>query len=117
MKIELPQVGEGVAEGVIGKWLKAVGDAVKKYDPLVEVVTDKVTMEMPSPVAGVLTNIVAVEGETVPMGAVIAEIDVEGADEPEAASSLAGPGLADRTGTIIEDATPVGPTGSGGPSA
>ncbi|HJO83347.1 MAG TPA: biotin/lipoyl-containing protein, partial [SAR202 cluster bacterium] len=76
MRIELPQVGESVTEGVIGKWLKQVGDRVDKYDPLVEVVTDKVNMEMPSPESGVLTAILADEGATVPMGAVIAEIQV-----------------------------------------
>ena len=47
MKVELPHVGESVTEGVIGKWLKQVGDSVEKYDPLVEVVTDKVNMEVP----------------------------------------------------------------------
>ena len=78
MKIELPHVGESVTEGIIGRWLKQVGDRVEKYDPLVEVVTDKVNMEMPSPVSGVLTSIVAEEGQTVPMGDVIAEIRMEG---------------------------------------
>ena len=48
--IELPQVGESVMEGTIQKWLKQVGDRIEKYDPLVEVVTDKVTMELPAPV-------------------------------------------------------------------
>ena len=122
MKIELPQVGESVAEGVIGKWLKQVGDRVEKYDPLVEVVTDKVNMEMPSPVSGVLTSIHATEGQTVPMGSVIAEIEVEGEREAgSAAQALTGaaasaaPGPADRIGTLLEDAAPVGPTGSGGP--
>jgi 2-oxoisovalerate dehydrogenase E2 component (dihydrolipoyl transacylase) len=46
--IELPQVGESVVEGTIGKWLRQPGDQIEKYDPLVEVVTDKVTMELPS---------------------------------------------------------------------
>ena len=81
MKIELPHVGESVTEGIIGKWLKQVGDKVEKYDPLVEVVTDKVEMEMPSPATGVLTSILAEEGQTVPMGTVIAEIEVEGEEE------------------------------------
>ena len=49
ISIELPQVGESVVEGTIGKWLKQPGDVLKKYDPLVEVVTDKVTMEVPGP--------------------------------------------------------------------
>ena len=120
MKIELPQVGESVTEGVIGKWLKQTGDRVEKYDPLVEVVTDKVTMEMPSPESGVLSALLAAEGETVPMGAPIAEIEVEGAEDagvatevPSAAS--APPGAIDRIGRLLQDAAPVGPTGSGGP--
>ena len=79
--IELPQVGESVVEGTIGKWLKRPGDRVERYDPLVEVVTDKVTMEVPSPVAGELLRIIAQEGETVPMGAAIAEVET-GAGAP-----------------------------------
>ena len=59
MIIELPQVGESVTEGVIGKWLKSIGDRVERFDPLVEVVTDKVNMEMPSPVSGTLTAVLA----------------------------------------------------------
>ena len=50
--IELPHVGESVVEGTIGKWLKQPGDEVKRYEPLVEIITDKVTMEVPSPVEG-----------------------------------------------------------------
>ena len=117
MKIELPQVGESVTEGIIGKWLKQVGDRVEKYDPLVEVVTDKVSMEMPSPVTGVLANIVAEEGQTVPMGSVIAEITADGEDESAAAPQIEEPpaSAADRTGTLLKDVAPVGPTGSGGP--
>ena len=121
VRIELPQVGESVTEGVIGKWLKRVGDSVEKYDPLVEVVTDKVNMEMPSPVSGVLTHILALEGETVPMGAPIAEIEVEGEvpDQPEAAAPAAAPtpvspAPAGTTGVLLKDVAPVGPTGSGG---
>ncbi len=122
VRIELPQVGESVTEGVIGKWLRRVGDSVEKYDPLVEVVTDKVNMEMPSPVSGVLTHILAQEGETVPMGAPIAEIEVEGevpsqpepaapaAPEPRAAPTPP----AGTTGVLLKDVAPVGPTGSGG---
>lgn len=73
--IELPQVGESVVEGTIGKWLKKPGDRVERYEPLVEVVTDKVTMEVPSPVDGSLVKILAQEGETIPMGAPIAEVE------------------------------------------
>ena len=73
--VELPHVGESVVEGTIGKWLKKPGDQVERYEPLVEVVTDKVTMEIPSPVSGSLSRILAEEGETVPMGAPLAEIE------------------------------------------
>ena len=124
MKIELPHVGESVTEGIIGRWLRQVGDRVEKYDPLVEVVTDKVNMELPSPASGVLTSVLVEEGQTVPMGAVIAEIEVEG----EADVSPSGPpaetvervpeaGPIDTTGVLLKDVAPVGPTGSGGPVA
>ena len=76
--IELPQVGESVTEGVIGKWLVEPGQHVEKYDPLVEVVTDKVSMEAPSPYTGVFVRALADEGETVPMGQPICEMDVDG---------------------------------------
>ena len=88
--IELPQVGESVVEGTIGKWLKQPGDPIARYEPLVEVVTDKVTMEVPSPVDGALLKILAAEGETVPMGAPIAEVETAGgvaAAEPAAAAT------------------------------
>jgi 2-oxoisovalerate dehydrogenase E2 component (dihydrolipoyl transacylase) len=122
MKIELPHVGESVTEGHISKWLKRVGDRVEKYDPLVEVVTDKVNMEMPSPVSGVLTNILVQEGQTVPMGTVIAEIQTAedagrvGEDSrPAPAPAAATPQAIDRIGVLLKDVAPVGPTGSGGP--
>ena len=95
--IELPQVGESVTEGVIGKWLVEPGQRVEKYDPLVEVVTDKVSMEAPSPYTGVFVRALAEEGETVPMGQPICEMEVEdeapvvpaeaGTSEPGSAAS------------------------------
>ena len=117
MKIELPQVGESVTEGVIGRWLKQVGDRVDKYDPLVEVVTDKVDMEVPSPASGVLTGILVEEGQTVPMGAAIAELQVEGVEEASSVGDAAEAEAIDRTGVLLTDVAPVGPTGSGGPAA
>ena len=77
-KVTMPQLGESVAEGTIGKWLKQPGDHVAKYEPLLEVITDKVNAEVPSPVAGVLTEILVQEGETVPNNAEIAIIDEAG---------------------------------------
>lgn len=118
--IELPHVGESVVEGTIGKWLKQPGDEVKRYEPLVEIITDKVTMEVPSPVEGSVIKLLAEEGETLPMGAAIAEVATaespEGV-EPEAAAIKVevttpeesnSPGT---TGYLLRDVTPVGPTG------
>jgi 2-oxoglutarate dehydrogenase E2 component (dihydrolipoamide succinyltransferase) len=92
--IVIPQLGESVAEGTIGTWLKQVGDAVAADEPIVEVETDKVAMEVPSPVAGVLAEQVVAEGDTVEIGALIAKVDTEGkgaspapAAKPEAAAS------------------------------
>ena len=75
VKVTMPQLGESVAEGTIGKWLKQPGDHVAKYEPLLEVITDKVNAEVPSPFEGVLKEILVQEGETVPNNAEIAVID------------------------------------------
>jgi 2-oxoisovalerate dehydrogenase E2 component (dihydrolipoyl transacylase) len=74
-KVTMPQLGESVAEGTIGKWLKQPGDTVEKYEPLLEVITDKVNAEVPSPVAGILREILVEEGATVPNNAEIAVIE------------------------------------------
>ncbi len=76
-KVTMPQLGESVAEGTIGRWLKQPGDNVAKYEPLLEVITDKVNAEVPSPVAGILREILAQEGDTVPNNAEIAVIETE----------------------------------------
>jgi len=78
-KVTMPQLGESVAEGTIGKWLKKPGDHVAKYEPLLEVITDKVNAEVPSPFEGVLKEILVEEGATVPNNAEIAVIDEGGA--------------------------------------
>ena len=88
-KVTMPQLGESVAEGTIGKWLKKPGDHVAKYEPLLEVITDKVNAEVPSPYEGVLREILVEEGETVPNNAEIAIIDEVGADGSAAASAAA----------------------------
>ena len=79
-KIELPHVGESVTEAIIGKWLKSPGEHIEKYDPLVEVITDKVNMDVPAPASGTLTKLLAAEGDTVPMGSVIAEMETDEAN-------------------------------------
>jgi len=95
--IVLPALGESVTEGTITRWLKQVGDTVAVDEPLVEVSTDKVDTEIPSPVAGVLQSILAAEDETVAVGATIATVGVAGAapapaaPEPVAAAEPAAP--------------------------
>jgi 2-oxoisovalerate dehydrogenase E2 component (dihydrolipoyl transacylase) len=73
--LTLPEVGETVTEGTIERWLKRPGDEVKKYEPIVEVNTDKVNVELPSPVSGTVVEILVAEGETVPIGAELCTID------------------------------------------
>jgi 2-oxoisovalerate dehydrogenase E2 component (dihydrolipoyl transacylase) len=86
-KVLMPQLGESVTEGTIGQWLKKPGDAVEEYESLVEVLTDKVNAEVPSPATGIVRTLLVEEGQTVPVGAPIAELEVEGgAAEPEAAA-------------------------------
>lgn len=81
-QVKMPQLGETVVEGTITRWLKREGDAVGVDEPLVEVSTDKVDSEIPSPVAGTVSRIHAGEGETVTVGSVIAEISAAGEAAP-----------------------------------
>jgi 2-oxoglutarate dehydrogenase E2 component (dihydrolipoamide succinyltransferase) len=90
LEFRMPQLGESVVEGSIGKWLKQPGDRVQEYEPLLEVVTDKVDSEIPSPASGVLLEIRAAEGETVKVDAVIAVIGEEG-EQPAAGAAAAAP--------------------------
>jgi 2-oxoisovalerate dehydrogenase E2 component (dihydrolipoyl transacylase) len=103
-KVTMPQLGESVTEGTIGKWLKKIGDPVALDEPLLEVITDKVNAEVPSPFAGVLREILVEEGQTVPHDAEIAVIEeTAGA----AASASAGPAPATAT---ARPATPAPPS-------
>lgn len=79
--ITMPQLGESVTEGTIERWLVKVGDKVNKYDPLAEVNTDKVQAEIPSSFTGVVKELLAEEGETLPVGAVVCSIEIEGKEE------------------------------------
>ena len=78
----MPQMGESIAEGTIVRWMKKVGDAVDRDEPLFEISTDKVDAEIPSPAAGVLTSIAVSEGQTVPVNSVVGTIGAAG-DAPE----------------------------------
>ncbi len=77
-EIVMPQMGESITEGTVSKWLKAVGDKIEKDEPLLEISTDKVDAEVPSPAAGTLLEIRAQEGETVEVGSVVALVGAEG---------------------------------------
>ena len=77
--ITMPQLGETVTEGTVAQWLKKIGDTVEKYEPFVEVSTDKVNAEVPSPVTGTIREVLVKEGETVATGTPIAVIDETGA--------------------------------------
>ena len=88
----MPQMGESIAEGTLSKWLKKLGDEVKRDEPLFEISTDKVDAEIPAPNAGVLAEIKVQEGQTVPVQTLVAVIETEkGATIPAAAASPAPP--------------------------
>jgi 2-oxoisovalerate dehydrogenase E2 component (dihydrolipoyl transacylase) len=87
--LKMPQLGESVTEGTVERWLKAEGDMVRQDEPIVEVVTDKVNAEIPSPFEGRLVRINVAEGQTVAIGAALAELEVEGA--PTTAAETASP--------------------------
>ena len=74
-KVELPKMGESVAEATITTWLKSVGDSIEEDEPIVEIATDKVDSEVPSPYSGKLKEILFNEGDVVPVGSVFAIID------------------------------------------
>src|SRR6478736_2110178 len=76
-EVKMPQMGESIAEGTIVRWLKQVGDAVKRDEPMFEISTDKVDAEIPAPVAGVLAEVLVREGETVPVQTVVARLETE----------------------------------------
>jgi len=86
-EIRVPTLGESVTEATIGKWFKKAGDAVAVDEPLVELETDKVTIEVPAPSAGTLGEIVAKDGETVAVGALLGQINDGAAAKPAANAS------------------------------
>src|SRR5258708_40289726 len=87
-EVVMPQMGESIAEGTIVRWIKKVGDAIVRDEPLFEISTDKVDAEIPSPGAGVLLEIRVNEGETVPVNSVVAVIGAEGEERAAADASV-----------------------------
>lgn len=116
-EIKMPQLGESVVEGTISKWLKQPGDSVAEYEPLLEVMTDKVDTEVPAPSAGVLREIVVPEGETVRVGTVIAMLD-DGNKEATASAPQAMSQPAEAAPAPTErPAAPPAPTARNGSAA
>jgi 2-oxoisovalerate dehydrogenase E2 component (dihydrolipoyl transacylase) len=113
-KVTMPQLGESVAEGTIGKWLKKPGDMVAKYEPLLEVITDKVNAEVPSPYEGVLKEILVEEGATVPNNAEIAVIEEAGEAEAGEAGASTSESAASTGTAAPAEAASAPAAGSGG---
>lgn len=90
-EIKMPQLGESVTEGTVSRWLKEVGDSVEKYEPLLEVVTDKVDTEITAEASGILLDIKVEPGQTVDVGTVLAIVGQEGEQLAEAAAAPAEP--------------------------
>lgn len=109
--VTLPALGESVTEGTVTRWLKHVGDSVVADEPLVEISTDKVDTEIPSPVAGTLVEIVAAEDATVEVGAVLARIGGAGAAVAAAPASPAAPAPAPEPAPAPVQAQPAAPLG------
>jgi len=113
--IKMPQLGESVTEGTVDRWLKKEGDYVKRDEAIVEVVTDKVNAEIPSPFEGKLVKIAVPEGTTIPIGVEIAVIELAGADAalavPDAPSPAAAAQAPPEAGPAAATAaSPAGPT-------
>src|SRR3954462_5835417 len=109
VSVTLPALGESVTEGTVTRWLKAEGERVEADEPLLEVSTDKVDTEIPSPAAGVLASIKVAEDETVEVGAELAVID-DGTGAPAAAPAPAAEAAPAPTPTAAPAAqTPVAP--------
>jgi len=100
----MPQMGESIAEGTLSRWLKKVGDEVKRDEPIFEISTDKVDAEIPAPAAGVLAEIIVTEGTTVPVNAVVARL------ETEKGASIAAPAAAPAPAAAAPSPAPSAPS-------
>src|SRR5207249_2872523 len=107
----MPQMGESIAEGTLSKWLKKLGDEVKRDEPLFEISTDKVDAEIPSPTAGLLAEIKVQEGQTVPVQTLVAVIETEkGATVAAAAAPKVAPPAPAAAPASPQPAPAVAPT-------
>ena len=114
ISIVVPQLGESIAEGTVSKWLKQVGERVRKDEPLVEIQTDKINVELPSPAVGVLEAIIVPEGTTVLVGT---EIGVLGSTAADGAAALATAAAAPAPATAAATPVPAPATATPAPDA
>jgi 2-oxoglutarate dehydrogenase E2 component (dihydrolipoamide succinyltransferase) len=105
-QVTMPQLGESVVEGTIGKWLVSVGQTVAKDQPLVEILTDKADSELPSPVAGVVTKLLAAEDDIVAVGDAICEID----ENAKATADVPAPPAPSEDASVSTGGAPASPT-------
>src|SRR5881398_1807210 len=106
-EVKMPQMGESIAEGTIVKWLKKVGDSVKRDEPLFEISTDKVDAEIPAPSAGVLAEIKVQEGQTVPVQTLVAVIETDKGASATAAPSAAAQRAPAASGAAVASSSPA----------
>ncbi len=114
----MPQMGESIAEGTVIRWMKKVGDAVERDEPLFEISTDKVDAEIPSPAAGTLSEVLVAEGETVPVNAVVARLagaGEEAADPPASQEAMpaADPNAAEQSAANVSTRNEVAQEATG----
>ncbi|MCZ6807972.1 MAG: dihydrolipoamide acetyltransferase family protein [Deltaproteobacteria bacterium] len=105
-QVTMPQLGESIVEGTIGKWLVSVGDAVTKDQPIVEILTDKADSELPSPIAGVVTKLLANEDDIIAVGETICEIDESAQASAGGAPAPAGQEAAPETSDFAAPTSP-----------
>jgi len=118
IEVPMPQMGESIAEGTVSKWMKKVGDTVGRDEPLLEISTDKVDAEIPSPAAGTLVEVTVSEGQTVEVGTVLGYIDTEAgaaAAAPQAAAPA--PAAAEEKPAAPQPPTAAAPAQPGAESA
>ena len=116
--VVMPQMGESIAEGTLSKWLKKVGDQVKRDEPIFEISTDKVDAEIPAPTAGVLAEVLVTEGQTVPVQTLVARIETEkGASIAPVASAPPPAAVASATASMAPAAASSAQSGPAAPAA
>ena len=111
--IRVPTLGESVTEATVGKWFKQPGEAVAVDEPLVELETDKVTLEVPAPAAGVLSDVAVKDGDTVAVGALLGQIKEGAGVTPKAAPTTTAKPAASPTGAPDEKIAKTKPIGAG----